>query len=102
MEGGSGSTLVTEPCLSIMDSFVVREKVADMTCRSQLSSGGEKGRPLKLTMSLHRRIYKYIYIHRAAMHGCACKSWYTLHNADRNTHAHTCTRVKDMAVDQGW
>lgn len=64
MEGGTGKvglglhlagvhSLVIELCLSIMGSFVAREKVADMTCSSQLSSGGERGRPLKLTMSLY-------------------------------------------------
>lgn len=49
--GWSPLSMVTEPCLSIMGSFVAGEKVTDMTCSSQLSSGGEWGRPLKLTMS---------------------------------------------------
>lgn len=88
-------SLVTEPCLSIMGSFVAREKVADMTCSSQLSPGGERGRPLKLTMSLYTHA---MYVHIAAMH----VSLGTHYNADRNTRAHTRTCVKDMAGDQGW
>lgn len=39
-------SLVSEPCVSIMGSFVDREKVADMTCSSQMSSGGERGSAL--------------------------------------------------------
>lgn len=88
-------SLVTEPCLSIMGSFVAREKVADMTCSSQLSSGGERGRPLKRTMSLYTQT---TYVHIAAMYGCACKSRYTL----QFRHIHTYTCVKDVAGDQGW
>ena len=66
-QGGSGPSstvaglhsLVTELCLSIMGSFVAREKVADMTCSSQLSSGVEWGRPLKLTMNLYTHTMDY-------------------------------------------
>lgn len=38
-----------------MGSFVVRGMVADMTFSSQLRFGGERVRPLKVTMSLYKK-----------------------------------------------
>lgn len=72
-------------------SFVAREKVADMTSSSQLSSVGERGRPLKSKMSLYTQT---MYVHVTAM------AAHTHSKLDRNTH--TCTCVKDMAGDRGW
>lgn len=48
----------------IMGSFVAREKVADMTYSSQLSSGGKRGRPPKRIMSL--------YTQQCTYNSCAC------------------------------
>lgn len=88
-------SLVSEACLSIMGSFVVRAKVADMMCGSQLSCGRERGRPLKLTMNLYTQTtgQQCMAVHESL--GMHC-------DADRKTHAHTCTCVKDMAGDRGW
>lgn len=79
VEGWSGElvhvvqvdSMVSETHLSIMNGFVAREKVADMTCRTQVKSGGKRGRPIK---------------HSACL--CLCMSCDA-----NNTHAHTCSCV---------
>lgn len=48
--------LVSEPCLSIMSGCVSREKVSDMTCSTQVKSGGKRGSSIKRLMSLYRQI----------------------------------------------
>lgn len=98
VEGWSGDlvhlvqvdSLVSEPCLSIMDGFVVRKKAADMTCSTQVKSGGKRGRPIKHSMNLYRQT---TYIKRwiiALLCLCNCNA--------NNTHGRTCTYV--MAGDQ--
>lgn len=74
-----------------MDGFVAREKVADMTCSTQVKSGGKRGRPIKHSMCLYRQS-TYIKLCIIVLL-CLCT------NCDaNNTHAHTCTYV--MAGDQ--
>ena len=82
-------SLVIEPHLSIMGSFVARKKVADMTCSSQLSSRGERVE----TPQTYNELIDTDDVHLEAMHDTLMQT---------ETHAHTCTGVNDIVGDQGW